>query len=273
MNDKDFEELAVGHALHALSPDDEARFDEALAAHPEWKAVADAAAEDAALLAEAAASVAPPESAREALLALIAETPQEGAKSSVSNAPASASHSGALGPTAPAASRVATGPAAEESPAAPRARRWTRTVFALAACLALIVGVGFGASALNNYFNRPPAVVALQEIEGAADAQQVTIELDSGGTATAHWSATQGSAVLVTDGIPSLAEDQTYELWFVRGEAAISAGVFAAEDGRATALLAGEMQAGDVIAVTVEPAGGSPDGKPSTDPVIVIPTA
>jgi len=33
------------------------------------------------------------------------------------------------------------------------------------------------------------------------------------------------------------------------------------------------MQAGDVIAVTVEPAGGSPNGLPSTDPIVVIPTA
>jgi anti-sigma-K factor RskA len=38
-------------------------------------------------------------------------------------------------------------------------------------------------------------------------------------------------------------------------------------------VLAGDMHAGDVIAVTVEQAGGSPSGSPTTDPVVVIPTA
>lgn len=40
-----------------------------------------------------------------------------------------------------------------------------------------------------------------------------------------------------------------------------------------TALLDQPMGAGDVIAVTIEQAGGSPSGSPTTDPVIVIPTA
>jgi anti-sigma-K factor RskA len=33
------------------------------------------------------------------------------------------------------------------------------------------------------------------------------------------------------------------------------------------------MHEGDVIAVTVEPAGGSPTGQPTSDPIIAIPTA
>ena len=81
-------------------------------------------------------------------------------------------------------------------------------------------------------------------------------------------------AVVVTDGLSALPTDKSFELWFVRGDAPISAGTFeVGADGRATALLQGDMQAGDVIAVTVEPAGGSPNGLPSTDPIVVIPTA
>ena len=79
--------------------------------------------------------------------------------------------------------------------------------------------------------------------------------------------------MLVTDGIPSPADGETYELWFVRGDTPVSAGVFDTEGGDATAVLAGDMHAGDVIAVTVEQAGGSPSGSPTTDPFIVIPTA
>jgi anti-sigma-K factor RskA len=33
------------------------------------------------------------------------------------------------------------------------------------------------------------------------------------------------------------------------------------------------MSPGDIIAVTVEPAGGSPTGEPSGDPILAIPTA
>ena len=118
------------------------------------------------------------------------------------------------------------------------------------------------------------AVVALEQIEGAPDARTASVELEGGGVATAHWAPSVGQAVVVTDGLSALPTDKSFELWFVRGDAPISAGTFeVGADGRATALLQGDMQAGDVIAVTVEPAGGSPNGLPSTDPIVVIPTA
>ena len=79
--------------------------------------------------------------------------------------------------------------------------------------------------------------------------------------------------MLVTEGIDDLPDDESYELWFVRGDQPISAGVFETSGGNATALLDQPMQGGDVIAVTVEPLGGSPTGTPSSDPVIVIATA
>ena len=42
-------------------------------------------------------------------------------------------------------------------------------------------------------------------------------------------------------------------------------------DGQHTVVAVG-MQPGDTIAVTVEPAGGSPSGAPTTAPIIAIPT-
>ncbi|KJQ55341.1 anti-sigma factor [Microbacterium sp. SA39] len=255
MNEQEFAELAAGAALNALSPDDRRRFDDALLAHPEWHAIAEADAETAATLAESAAPQSPPTALRAALLAQITETPQLAETPGIAETMKSAAT-----PDDPA--RVP----------APK-RRWSRAVFALAACLAVLVGVGVGAVALNQQLNRPASVVALEQIQSAEDAEQATVELPDGGSATAHWSASAGAAVLVTDGIPAPADGKTYELWFVRGEDAIPAGVFDVDDGRATAALEGDMRAGDVIAVTVEQAGGSPDGTPTTDPVIVIPTA
>ena len=60
--------------------------------------------------------------------------------------------------------------------------------------------------------------------------QSVTVS--DGGEATVHWSESVGKAVLVSDGLPSIAEDESYELWFVRDGGPISAGTF--DDGKAT---------------------------------------
>ncbi|WP_194421786.1 anti-sigma factor [Microbacterium abyssi] len=242
MNENEFAELAAGHALRALSDADERRYADALAAHPEWAAIAEHDAETAALLSDAAAPVAPPASIRDSLLAQIAVTPQDDAVE-------------------------------PEPQHAPKPRRWSRGLFALAASVVLIVGLGIGAAILIPQLTQPASVVALEEIEAAPDAQQATVELDAGAQATAHWSTSVGSAVLVTEGLEELDEDQTYQLWLVRGEDALPAGLFEADAGSATALLDGSMHEGDVIAVTVEQAGGSPTGLPTTDPIIAIPTA
>jgi anti-sigma-K factor RskA len=79
--------------------------------------------------------------------------------------------------------------------------------------------------------------------------------------------------VLVADGLPELPNDRTFELWFVRGTQPIAAGTFDASGSVTTAELSGTMQPGDTIAVTIEQAGGSPDGNPTTKPIIAIPTS
>ncbi|MDQ0642404.1 anti-sigma factor [Microbacterium murale] len=249
MNEKEFDELSAGHALHALSDADEQRYAQALADHPQWQAIAEDDVQTAHLLAAASSSTPPPSNIRAALLAQIAATPQE------SDGPAEET-------------QTATAEGLLRPP-----RRWVRAVFALAACLVLLVGLGFGIATLTSQLATPASVVALEEIQSASDAQQASVELESGAVATAHWSASVGSAVLVADGLEPLTDDQTYELWFVRGDEPVPAGLFEADAGNATALLDGDMHEGDVIAVTVEPAGGSPTGQPTSDPIIAIPTA
>jgi anti-sigma-K factor RskA len=276
MNEREFSELSAAAALNALSPDDERRLQEALIAHPEWQDAARADADIVGALSASIAPVTPPTSVRDALLARISVTPQfEDSAADDAADPVDVSvpdDTSALFEDSSAEAGEST-PDVARSEAAPRPRRPLRVLFALAACLALLVGVGVGAVALNGYLNRPASVVALEQIEGATDAQQASVDVGSGGTATAHWSASLGSAVLVTDGIAAPADDRTYELWFVRGDQAISAGTFDVDGGDATAQLSGDMHEGDVIAVTVEQAGGSPDGVPTSDPVIIIPTA
>ena len=255
MNEQQFAELAAGHALNALSPEDEAAFIDALAEHPEWEHFVASDAATVAALSDSVAEVSPPTTVRSELLARIASTQQDH--------PAQAA--------APASSL-------ESAPVVPvesRRRSWgPRAWFALAASLVLLIGVGGGAVVIAQQLNRPAAVVALERIEAAPDAQVASTTLPDGGEATVHWSESVGDVVFVSDGLPTLNDDQSYELWFVRDSGAIAAGVFeAGADGEATAVLSGTMSPGDIIAVTVEPAGGSPDGKPSSDPIVAIPTA
>nr|WP_208388216.1 anti-sigma factor [Microbacterium halimionae] len=228
-----------------MSPEDQTAFDHALAAHPEW---ADLATDDiitASALADATPAVSPPTALRSALLAQInSEIPLAVTESQDAAAP----------------SRPARG-------------RWgSRAWFALAASLALVLGIGSGAVYVSQQLNTPPAVVALDRIEQADDAQSAMTTLDDGGEATLHWSVSQGDAVLVSDGLPTLTEEQAFELWYVRDGEPIAAGVFDASGGEATALLSGEMHEGDIIAVTVEASGGSPDGQPTSTPIIAIET-
>jgi anti-sigma-K factor RskA len=257
MDEQEFARLAAAAALHALSPDDREAFETARREHPEWEPVVDADAATAAALAEAVPEVTPPAAIRAALLSRVASTPQGGEEA---------------GTAAPAPEAPAEVPG-DGSTLTRAPRRWTRAILALAASIALLVALGVGAALISDYVNRPPAVVALQQIEDAPDARSATGELPDGGSATAHWSESVGKAVVVTDDLPEIADDETFELWFVREGAPLAAGTFEPASGTTAALLEGAMEPGDVIAVTVEPQGGSPTGQPSSEPILAIPTA
>lgn len=155
-------------------------------------------------------------------------------------------------------------------------RQWTRGLLALAVALIVLVALGFGAARLGELLFDPPsaAVVALEQIEAAPDAQSASAVVTGGGEATLHWSEILGAAVLVADDLAPLESGQTYELWVVRGESYVSAGTFEPDaEGSATAQLTGDIAPDDVVAVSVEPSGGSPTGEPSTDPIVTIPTS
>lgn len=247
MDEQEFAELAAGAALHALSPADQDAFDAARAAHPEWEHLVQTDAATAAALAEGVSEAAPPPDLRAQLLARVVTTPQLGPDD---------------GASVVDAADVPTG-----------RRRWTRRLLALAASVALLAAIGIGAAMISEWLNRSPAVIALQEIEQAPDAQSATAQVADGGTATAHWSESVGKVVLVSDTLPAITQDESFELWFVRDGAAIAAGTFESTSEPTTALLEGTMQPGDVIAVTVEPQGGSPTGQPSSEPIVKIPTS
>ncbi len=152
-------------------------------------------------------------------------------------------------------------------------RNWTRGVVGLVAAVVLLVAVGFAVATLNEYVNRPPEVAALQQIQDAPDSQTATEELTDGGAATAHWAPSVGRAVVEATGLPAIDRDRTFELWLLRDGDEIPAGTFrAGADGAATVLLKGELAPGDTIVMTVEPAGGAPEGEASGERIVEIPT-
>ncbi|MBN9224198.1 MAG: anti-sigma factor [Microbacterium sp. SCN 70-27] len=269
MNEQEFAELSAGHALGALSGDDERAFRDALAAHPEWQHIVDLDLRTAGELADAVPPVAAPRRLRASILDTITAEPQPAGVSEPDPADASAT----TGRAEPAAD-----PGARDEPLPTdvvqtvRGKNWRRGLFALVASFVLLVGVGWGVGAIAALWQTPPAVTALEQIQRAPDASSASADFD-GGSATVHWSESLGETVLVADGLPALPSDRTYELWFVRGEQAVAAGTFSASSGTSTAQLEGAMQPGDTIAVTVEPAGGAPDGVPTTTPVLTVPTS
>lgn len=250
----EFMELSAARALGVLPARDEQRFVAALTEHPDWLDAVDADRAAAVALAALAPEVVPPLALREQILAAAARTPQRETAAS-----------------APSESRVPGPIGAEGSGSDRRGFRWS--ILAAAAAVLLIAGVAVGTQLTASPREDSPAVLALQQIEAAADAAAASADVAGGGRATLHWSESRGDAVLVASDLPALAADRAFELWVVRGETPVSAGLMSVDEGQTVALLAEEVRPGDLVAVTVEPSGGSPSGAPTSEPILAIAAA
>ena len=270
MNERDFADLAAGHALNALSDADERAYQEALAGNPHWSSHVRDAADAVAAIADTVVPVEPPASVRASLMARITDLPQVGASEPEPERNSADLEDYAAAGPAPVEPELEAVAVGSSGGSGWGLRRW----FTLAASIVAVLVLGFGAVTIGQQLTRPASLVALEQVTTAPDAQSATATTTDGAVVTAHWSASTGQSVLVTDKMSALPSDKTYELWFVRDDTAIAAGIFTTDaDGKATAVLQGEFHSGDVIAVTVEPAGGSPDGTPSSAPVVAVATA
>lgn len=82
------------------------------------------------------------------------------------------------------------------------------------------------------------------------------------------WDTRTGTATLYADGLPALAADESYQLWLLRDEARVSAGVFeqdAAGQGVLIFDIPASLDTFTALGITTEPRGGSP--APTTAPV------
>lgn len=241
----------------------------------------------AAQLGLAAEPVEPRPELKAALFAAIQTTPQLPAGPQTAPAPAQtvAPVPKPVSPAAPPAAPDATGPDAAgpaavgleaAGPAERKAqRRWFTRPVAIVASAAAAAALFFGGTVVGGSLAGNDATQqqasALAQINAAPDAQRASAAVTGGGTATLVWSAQLGTSALIARDLPNLPNDKTYELWYIRDGKATPAGTMdAAGTGSTWKVLAGTMQAGDTVGVTVEPSGGSP--RPTTNPIVAIPS-
>jgi anti-sigma-K factor RskA len=137
----------------------------------------------------------------------------------------------------------------------------------MGAAAAVVIAIG-GTVVAVNLFTEPSAV---DQIVAAADYERVSHEMDDGATVVAMWSESLERAAITVRDMHAPPADHTYQVWFIdeAGRAA-SAGMFDAGTNPQTVMLAGDMDAGDAIGITIEPMGGSV--APTTNPILVIST-
>lgn len=110
----------------------------------------------------------------------------------------------------------------------------------------------------------------VQDLRGQLAESQTTYAMQGTGTAsTAEAEIVElenGRAVLVAENIPSVPEDQTFQIWVIEDGTPEPGGTFRPEDGTTAAALDTPITGAEAVAVTVEPAGGS--DQPTSDPVL-----
>ena len=156
--------------------------------------------------------------------------------------------------------RVLAAARAEPQNVLPFASRRSRLVPVLgaAAAVAAVVALAIGLWATQLSGDLDDARLALEQERRAAavlaDPDARTVDLQSGEGRLVV--SPEGNAVLVLDGLDPAPDGMTYEAWIVSGGDAAPAGLFPGGDGRDVFGIDGTVQPGDVVALTVEQAGG-----------------
>jgi len=270
--------LTGAYAVNALDPAERAAFEEHLAGCPECAAEVAGLLETTARLASAEA-VTPPARLKQSVLAQIATTRQISPSTSTSTSlsPAAAI-AGPYRPRSQSATDEAGGPAPEQGSAVVAFHRpgwsWAQRSLAIAATVLTFVVVGLATLLVQANQARSQLDATQQAVSRvltAADAHSISGSLGGQGKATIVVSASAGTSVLLGTGLPPAPAGHTYELWYLGGAhtSPVPAGTFNPDpSGHATAVLTGTAAGAAGIAVTVEPAGGSP--APTTKPVLAV---
>ncbi len=232
----DIHALSGAYAVDAVDDIERAMFERHLAQCASCRAEVDSLREAGALIAETSA-VTPPEALRGRVLAGIE----------------------AIRPLPPVLDSISE-----------RARSNRRRFPALvAAAAALIVVGGVGATVWHPWETGQDPVVSADpaaHLTDAPDVESYTSSFGQSGELTVLRSKARNEALLSTDGLHALPDDQTYELWLIHDKTMVKAGLMDAD--AQSVLLEGDPATATGFGITIEPAGGSTE--PSSDVVTVV---
>lgn len=277
MTEHEWSEWVDAYVLGALTADERADFEAAMASSPDLKAQVAAARVVAAELAEALPDVSPPPELKAELLARVRSEGEE-RRTRADGIPSSTS-----GPSAEEAQATSTSGGASVSPT-----RISAPWLLLAASVAGLAWLGLENAALTEDAGRMAAeleeirvelgeasvsLARLDSLSQAVSGPGVRFATLSGDDAPALrlvWNPDRALLLVAASNLPAPTEGRTYQLWGIDGSgAAASLGVFdTGSDGSALVTLGGVAAADYVVsAVTDEPTGGSP--QPTTTPFLV----
>ena len=228
--DAESHELIAGYALDALDDADRARAKELLATSEEAREELRSLTEVAVAMATAAAGPAPRPELRDSILVAARAEPQT---------------------VVPLV-----------------AHRRSRAVPVLAAVAAVAACAALGLWGVAASRDRDDARVALERAQAASavlsDPDARTVDLQEGRGRLVV--GADGAAVLVLDEIEQAPDGKTYEVWLSDGGAPVPAGLFDGGGTRDVVPVKGTVDAGSVVLVTVEDAGGV--DAPTSDPIV-----
>jgi anti-sigma factor RsiW len=145
------------------------------------------------------------------------------------------------------------------------------TATAVIAVIAAVV-LGITLSDTQQQLNTQRAQsAAIDAVLAAPDARTVTGSVKTGGTTTVVASALRHEIVVAASGLAPLPSGKVYELWLMTPSPTVAhrAGLLpAAVSGRTTPVLASGFVPGDLLGLTVEPAGGT--NQPTTATIMAL---
>ncbi len=259
--------LSGAYALDAVSKEEAAEFEAEMRSSEELRGEIAGLTDTAVVLGLSVPPAEPPPALRARLLDLIDTTPQLPAEESQpATATAEAEPAGAAEPPA-TAERMPEG-----GHRVPHRIRRRRPVLLLAVAAVAVLLFGGGLLVDRAVFSpgSSQTTSAFSKIAGAPDAQRTEAPVAGGGTATVYWSHSLNESAVVLNGVQKPA-DRSLQMWVVSGSTAKSVGLFDPPAGQNYEVMKGALSPKQAVAVTVEPAGGSP--KPTTKPIVVLPAA
>ncbi len=161
----------------------------------------------------------------------------------------------------------------EERPkhSSPWWRLWTGApyVLAMASVVALIVILVGQASTDRQLDQAKARIAALTAVLSAPDSHAKTQTASDGTRATVVYSLRRHALVFTSRGLPPLPSGKVYQLWLIGASRIRSAGLLSeGPSDNSRPVLAEGLLPGDVVGLTVEPAGGTK--QPTMKPFIVI---